>query len=190
MNQFSLCLSEIFSSKSKEVSQIENELSKTLITEVNKSTEAHDIKSKTFDITKLFLAYPRTKNLALKDDLDVNKCFYQCHEKDNKITCDMSHCESKLKEILIQEPKVRKFCESITNDFKEEDKYLQSRFDSFQIFYRPTEPNKLSENEPLDELNIDKLKAFHVINFNRKDSNRDGRSGVIELNPKRLSTFK
>ena len=187
MNKFSSCLSEIFLSKSKEVSQIQNELSKTLITEVNKPTEARDIKSKTFDVSKLFLAYPRTKNLALKDDLDVNKCFYQCYEKDNKITCDMSQCEDKLKEILIQEPKVRKFCESLTNDFKKEDKYLQSKFDSFQIFYRP---NELKENEPLDELNIDKLKAFHVINLNRKDSNKDGRSGVIELNPKRLDTFK
>lgn len=155
--------------------------------DIRKQNEIPDIQTYTHDIAKLFLVHPRTKNLSLKDDTDVNKCFYQCYEKDNKTTCDMSQCENKLKEILIQEPKVRKFCESVVNDLKEEDKYLQSKLDSFQIFYRPKE---LDNNEPLDELDIDKLKAFHVINFNRKDSNKDSRSGIIELNPKRLDYFK
>jgi hypothetical protein len=166
--------------------QNSNKLTDTLISEGAESKEINDVKTNTYDVTKLFLAYPRTKNLAIKDDTNVNKCYYQCYEKDDKRTCDMSECENKLKEILIQEPKVRKFCESLNNDFKEDDKYLQSKFDSFQIFYRP---NELNINEPLNELHIDKLKAFHVINFNRKDSFKDGRSGIIELNPKRLNSF-
>ena len=178
MNKFTTCLNDFFGSK--EIHEIKGEL-------VNKSKEIQDIKINTYDVTKLFLAYPKTKNLALKDDLDVNKCFYQCYEKDNKILCDMSKCEDKLKEILIHESKVRKFCESIVSDFKQEDKYLQSKFDSFQIFYRTTE---LKISEPIEELDIDKLKAFHVINFNREDSKKDGRSGIIELNTKRLSIFE
>ncbi len=143
-------------------------------------------KSKNFyDITKLFLAYPRTHNLDLKDDLDVNKCFYQCKEEDNKINCDMIQCENKLKEIYINEPKVKKFCENIVNDFKNNDSYLQNKFDGFQIFYRPNEINNFEVAE-----DISQLKAYHVINLNRNDSDKNGRTGVIELNPKRLDNFE
>lgn len=143
-------------------------------------------KSKNFyDITKLFLAYPRTQNLDLKDDLDVNKCFYQCKEENNKVICDMSECKNKLKEIYIHEPKVKKFCENIMNDLKNNDNYLQHKFDGFQIFFRPNEINNFEVVE-----DISQLKAYHVINLNRKDSDKNGRTGVIELNRKRLDEFQ
>lgn len=72
--------SGLFSSNNNNSKEIQN----ILISESTKMNEISDIKTNTYDVTKLFLAYPRTKNLAIKDDTNVNKCYYQCLEYSTK----------------------------------------------------------------------------------------------------------
>ena len=120
-----------------------------------------------FDV---LIAYPKTKSLA-KEDFIAPTCYYTCEETNNGVKCDLQPCLDYIEKREFPNNQIKIATRKIANELKDTSKYLTDKFDGFHIQYTPNEQQK----------------AYNLINILRADSGSVGRSGVIELNYKRLS---
>ncbi len=121
----------------------------------------------------LFLAYPKTKNMN-KEDFIAPTCFYKCEENNNKVECDMKECIEFVNKRDFPNKKTEIFTKKFVSQLSDSSRYLTANFDGFHIQYTPDGQEK----------------AYNLVNIIRSDSQRNTRTGVIELNSLRLNLIK